>query len=316
MRSFKSKLLSACAWAAPVLAAVLPSHERAAPRAEGKLVQLDLQQNYAQATFSVPCTGCLGHPHTGQDDESLILKFASHAQDHACGSSNITLNGQYLPQEWDGDFAFGSGSYSGVTDLEQNEWFRQRDLDLEWKSACLHGQEETDEAAQVLTVNIKAIDGKALIVPSGFTISFKQQTSPPALLRLEATPNPFASNKDVAESWREPPLNLRLVVTDQAEKESAYLSLESEFRELKALQAELEQLQLAISDKKKYIHAQIRKEAKNFTEELNQCDGISCILQTIAHKAHGACRQRVNQLRVGTGEGAPDHRAVNRRSEP
>lgn len=221
------------------------------------------------------------------------MSFTSHAQDQACGSSNITLNGVYLPQEWDGDFASGSGSFSGVTDLQQNEWFLQRDLDLEWKSACLHGQEETDEAAQVLTVNIKAIDGKALSTPSGFTISFKQQTSPPLLLRLESAPNPSASDKAVAESWREPPISLRLFVVNtigQVDHEAPYHSLEDDIRDLKALQAKVKELQQAISDKKKHINTQLRKEAKNFTEELNHCDSIACILRTIADKAHGAWR--------------------------
>ena len=218
------------------------------------------------------------------------MSFTSHAQDQACGSSNITLNGVYLPQEWNGDFASGSGFYSGVTDLEQNEWFRQRDLDLEWNSACLHGLEETDEAAQVLTVNIKAIDGKALVTPAGFTVSFKPHTSPPSLLRLESVPNLSASSKDVAESWRAPPQHLRLLHSTTAEDVDRSQSLEDDIRELKALQAELEQLQVAISNKKKHIHAQIKKGAKSFTEELNQCDGLSCIARTIAHKANSAWR--------------------------
>ncbi|KAF1850539.1 uncharacterized protein K460DRAFT_271359 [Cucurbitaria berberidis CBS 394.84] len=294
MRSFKSKVLSACAWVAPVFAAVLPSHQREVARPDGGLLQLDLQQNYAQATFSVPCHGCLGHDHTDQNDESLTLSFTSHSQDQPCGSSNITLNGVYLPQEWNGDFASGSGSYSGVTDLQQNEWFLQRDLDLEWKSACLHGHGETDEAAQVLTVNIKAIDGRPLVTPSGFTISFKQQTSPPSLLRLERVPNPSASNKGVADSWREPPQTLRLALSNstvEAETtEPTSHSLEDHIRELEALHAKVQELQQAISQKKKYIHKQLRKQAKNFTEELNQCDSISCIVKTVAHKAHGAWR--------------------------
>jgi len=290
MRSFKSKVLSACAWVAPVLAAVIPQHERQVARPNGNLLQLDLQQNYAQATFSVPCTGCLGHDHTGQDDESLILSFTSHAQDQACGSSNITLNGVYLPQEWNGDFASGSGSYQGVTDLTQNEWFLQRDLDLEWETACLHATEET-EAAQVVTVNIKAIDGKPIDRPSGFTISFKQQTSPPSLLRLESVPNPSASNKEVAESWREPPQSLRLALftTNQTSKgEGKVPSLEDEIRELKVLEIELEAIQSLIAEKRKQIHSRLRQEAQELSHELGECDGISCIIKTIAHKAHGA----------------------------
>jgi hypothetical protein len=195
----------------------------------------------------------------------------------------------YLPQEWTGDFASGSGSYQGVTNLTQNEWFLQRDLDLEWKTACLRGNEET-EAAQVVTVNIKAIDGRPITTPSGFTISFKQQTSPPSLLRLESVPNPSASNKEVAESWREPPRSLRLFLSNNTEdtyEEGETQSLEDDIRELNALETELQELQLLVAEKKKHIHWQLRKEAKNFSYELGQCEGIRCIFKTIAHKAHG-----------------------------
>lgn len=219
------------------------------------------------------------------------MSFTSHAQEEACGSSNITLNGAYLPQEWNGDFASGSGYYPGVTHLQQNEWYLQRNLDLEWKSACLHGDAETDDPAQVLTVNIKAIDGKPILTPSGFTISFKQQTSPPVLLRLESTPVPSASDTEVAESWRQPPPSLRLSfsnTTEGVQEELEKPSLENDFLELKALEAELELLQHAIAEKRKYIKSELRKEAKNFAAELSQCDGIACVLDTIAHKAHGA----------------------------
>jgi hypothetical protein len=218
------------------------------------------------------------------------LSFTSHAHDLACGSSNITLNGLHLPQEWNGDFASGSGSYQGVTNLTQNEWFRQHDLDLEWETACLHANEET-EAAQVVTVNIKAIDGKPIDRPSGFTISFKQQTSPPSLLRLESVPNPSASNKDVAESWREPPQSLRLAlpITAQISKGKVETSsLEDDIRELIVLQKELRTLQSLIAEKKKQIHSHVRQEAQNLSQELGECDGVSCIIKTIAHKAHGA----------------------------
>ncbi|KAI4916199.1 hypothetical protein J4E85_010287 [Alternaria conjuncta] len=288
MRSFKSKVLSACAWAAPVLAGVIPQHERHAARADGNLLQLDLQQNYAQATFSVPCTGCLGRDHTDQDDESLTLSFTSHAQDQACGSSNITLNGLHLPQEWNGDFASGSGSYQGVTDLTQNEWFLQHDLDLEWQTACLRDNLETEEAAQVVTVNIKAIDGKQVTKPAGFTISFKPQTSPPSLLRLESVPNPSASNKDVAESWRKPPRLLRLAfhnVTETSKAKGRIPSLKDDIRELKVLQRELKELESLIAEKKKQIHSVLRQEAKELSHQLGECDGVSCIVQTIAHEA-------------------------------
>jgi hypothetical protein len=220
------------------------------------------------------------------------LSLRSHEQEQPCGTSNITLNGIYLPQEWNGDSASGSGSYSGVTDLQQNAWYLQRQLDLEWTSACLRGIEETDEAAQVLTVTIKGIDGKLLDRPSGFTVSFKQHTSPPSLLRLESTPNPSASNKESAQSWREPPTHLRLTVVnstvDPENLDAPVHSIEDNIRELKALQFELQLLQQAVAEKKKFINSQLRKEVKDFTEEINECHSISCIIKTITHKAHGA----------------------------
>jgi hypothetical protein len=229
------------------------------------------------------------------------LKFTSHAQDEACGSSNITLNGIHLPQEWNGDFATGSGSYFAATDLQQDESSLRRDLDLEWNSACLHGNEETDEAAQVLTVSIKAIDGRALIVPSGFTVSFRQQTSPPSLLRIEPVPNPAASEAQVAQSWREPPTHLRLVFINgtATSEEIASLdqSLENDIRELRVLEAELQELQQAIANKKHHIKSKLRKEVKSLAEDINNCEGITCIVKAVVHKAHGAWRIATIRLR-------------------
>ncbi|KAF3039893.1 hypothetical protein E8E12_004542 [Didymella heteroderae] len=290
MRSFKSKVLSAVAFAAAGFAAALPSHgEVARPRNEPLL--LDVQQNYAQATFSVPCTGCSGQAHTDQDDESLILNFTAHSHDEACGSSNITINGVPLPQEWEGDYASGSGSYqyTSLATLQQNDQLPQRDLALAWNSTCLHGNAETDEAAQILTVNIKSIDGVPINTPSGFTISFKQNASPPTLLRLETIPDLAPELSDI---WRDPPAHLRLVFGNAtaAETNRTNVSLEDEIRELRALQAELAAIQQAVASKKQYINSQIRKEAKCFTEELKHCNSISCVLKTVADKAHGAWR--------------------------
>jgi hypothetical protein len=210
----------------------------------------------------------------------------------------------YLPQEWNGDFASGSGSYSGVTDLQQHAGSLERDLDLEWNSTCLHGNGDTDEAAQVLTVNIKAIDGKVLSTPSGFTVSFKQQTSPPSLLRFASVPDPSASDKDLSQAWREPPTHLRLVfLNDNATAQGSPLtgqSLEDDIRELRVLQAELIKLQQAIAQKKDRINSQLRKEVNSLTEEINDCEGIACILNAIAHKAHGAWKIAVVRFKPDT----------------
>jgi hypothetical protein len=229
------------------------------------------------------------------------LSFKTHSIEEACGSANITLNGVYLPQEWNGDLAFGSGTFSGVSDLQTNAWFQQHDLDLEWESKCLHGIETSPEnkandAAQVLTVTIKAIDGQPIDRPSGFTISFKQ-ISPPELLRLEAFPNHSAGDKEHAEAWREPPPHLRLIsspVQDEEHKvthapgQSSHI--EDEIRELRALQAAVQELNKAIKAKKAHIESQLKQETKDFKNKLQECDSITCVFKTIAHGAHGAWR--------------------------
>ncbi|KAJ4353630.1 uncharacterized protein N0V89_005360 [Didymosphaeria variabile] len=294
MRFSKKKLLVACARALPALAAVLPPGgvRSDVARPEGKqLLDLDLHEDYAQATFTVPCAGCLG---TSHDDESIVLSVKTHANEEACGVSNITLNGAYLSQEWNGDFASGSGSYTGVTDIQENAWFLQHDLDLEWESACLHGEEEADDTAQVLTVNIKSIDGKSLSLPyPGFTLSFKQ-ASPPELLRLQSTPDLIASSSEHAESWRKPPTHLRLTLPKlkgvESFETSGHSELEDDIQELKALEKEAKKLQKAIAEKKKYIDSQVRKEAQSFKEELQNCDNLTCVAKTIASGARGAWR--------------------------
>lgn len=215
-----------------------------------------------------------------------VLNFTAHSNDEACGSSNITINGVPLPQEWTGDHASGSGSYQ-YTSLAavQNEQPPHRDLALAWNSTCLYGNAETDEAAQILTVNIKAIDGIPITTPSGFTISFKQNSSPPSLLRLETIPDLAPELSDI---WRDPPAHLRLVFGNTTS--NGPVSLEDQIRELRALEAELQAIQQAVATKKQHINSQLRKEAKCLGEELKHCDGISCILKTVAGKAHGAWR--------------------------
>lgn len=184
----------------------------------------------------------------------------------------------------------------------------QRDLDLEWNSACLHGNEETDEAAQVLTVSIKAIDGKVLDIPSGFTVSFKQQTSPPSLLRLEPVPNQAAGNDDVAPSWRNPPTHLRVLFLNHTLSASPNRSLEEDILELQVLEAQLKKLQQAIAEKKTSITFRLSNETTSLKEDINNCDGLACIIKAVAHKAHGAWQVAIIRLKPSQSEdmGRPD----------
>ena len=180
----------------------------------------------------------------------------------------------------------------------------QHDLDLEWESSCLHGAQETDVAAQVLTVNIKSIDGKLLSTPyPGFTLSFRQ-ASPPELLRLQSTPDLSAATRERAESWRRPSADLRLVLPEHDSSGTTGgnnpSQLEVEISELKALEAEVQKLQEIIAGKRKYIDSQVSKETQNFKEELQNCNNWTCVAKTLADGAHGAWRILYVRLR-------PDH---------
>jgi hypothetical protein len=165
---------------------------------------------------------------------------------------------------------------------------------------------------RVLTVNIKAVDGRPLDTPSGFTVSFNQHLTPPALLRLETVPDPSATADQVSETWRDPPTRLRIVVNvpERVQANTAPVSLQDDIRELKALQAELQVLQQAIARKKKHINSRLRNEANIFTEELTNCEGISCVVKTIADKAHGVWHVLSLHLHPGSQAddmGRPEH---------
>jgi hypothetical protein len=254
------------------------------------------------------------------------LSFKTHSADEGCGSSsNITLNGIYLPQEWSGNFASGTGSFSSVPDLEENAWFSQHDLDLEWESACLLAQEPTvesaddqppqhraDDAVQVLRVTIKSIDGKVLESPSGFTISFNQAASPPELLRFEPTPNRSIITKTDTEEWRAPPPHLRLSLQTfhkgphdlenfpvLASHKDTPASLEDDLRALETLQAQIKHLQKAIAEKQNQIHSQFNQEAQHVKQELKDCDSLRCVAKVLGDKTRGAWRVLYIRIRPG-----------------
>ncbi|KAF2713357.1 hypothetical protein K504DRAFT_135932 [Pleomassaria siparia CBS 279.74] len=328
MPSLRSKALSAWAWASllkATVSAVLPGvellgHHHHHPPLTSSILELDLQETFAEATFTVPCAECLGPHHSSHGDDALdtiTLNFKTHSIDQPCGSTNISLNGVYLAQEWKGDVGFGSGSFAAVHHLQSSAWFQQHDLDLEWETKCLHGKEaspkkKNDDAAQVLTVTLKAIDGQNIDNPSGFTISFKQ-ISPPQLLRWEPKPDRSAGDKHHAESWRDPPANLRInstAIKDQGPKlvhRPGQSIVEDEIRELRALQAEVHKLNRVIKEKKTHIDLLLQKESHDFKNALHECDSITCVFKTLAHGAKGAWRVAYVRFRPSDHHHHPHH---------
>lgn len=288
-------LLPALAAAAVLPPSIRRSQGRSQALDDVKPLVLELDAQNAQATFSVPCQGCLG----ADDDESLVFDFQVFPSDQPCGEANITLNGQQLIQEWNGFRADGNGSISS-SNKATSEHEPDHDLDLSWETACLfeslpesNESEYGSDVAQVLTINIKKVDHKSVVDSAGFTVSFKQAARKVELLRLATNPITLPDSLD-GESWRNPPAGLRLVPVDFDDLPEGFFhqssSIQDEIELLRQLESEEKEIQERIRHQKKIIHAHMREHAHSLKDELQTCDNISCIFKAFLHKAHGAVR--------------------------
>ncbi|KAH7052143.1 hypothetical protein B0J12DRAFT_65221 [Macrophomina phaseolina] len=288
-------LLPALAAAAALPPPVHNPHGRSQPLDDVRPLVLELDALNAQATFSVPCQGCLG----ADDDESLVFDFQVFPSDQPCGEANVTLNGQHLVQKWNDLRAEGNGSVSS-SNKATSEHEPDHDLDLSWETACLFEslpeldeQEYGDDVAQVLTVNIKKVDEKSVRNPAGFTVSFKQTARKVELLRLAT--NPITLPKPLGgKDWRNPPADLRLAPVNLDDLPEGFFhqstSIEDEIELLRQLESEEKEIQERIRNQKKIIHAHMREHAHSLKDELQTCDNLSCIFKAFLHKAHGAAR--------------------------
>ena len=89
-------------------------------------------------------------------------------------------------------------------------------------------------------------------------------------------------------------------VPEGVQANTAVVSLQDDIRELQALQAQLQSLQQTIVHKKRHINARLLNEANIFAEPLADCAGVSCVVKTIANKAHGAWQVLYLHLHPGT----------------
>ncbi|KAF2089736.1 hypothetical protein K490DRAFT_9086, partial [Saccharata proteae CBS 121410] len=273
----------------------------------------------AQATFSVPCQGCLG----GEDDDSLLFDFQVFPSDQPCRVSNISLNDQQLTQHWSGIRANGQGSISSSS-RATDEHDTGHELILSWETSCLYDnlpktdESHPDHVAQVLTVVVKEVDGKAVEGSAGFTVSFRQLARQVELLRLATQPHPAAAEVDAAEDWRNPPAGLRLAPVDLKDLPDGFVrhgaSIEDELAHLRDLESQEKEIQERIRNQKEVIKNLMRENSHSLTEELGTCDSISCILKTFIRKAHGAVR--IIYIRFRPEHHPPPHEDAMAHSPP
>ncbi|GME26467.1 hypothetical protein GTA08_BOTSDO10161 [Neofusicoccum parvum] len=286
-------LLPALAAAAVLPPALHRAHARAQSLDDVRPLVLELDAQNAQATFSVPCQGCLG----ADDDESLVFDFQVFPADQPCGESNVTLNGHPLIQEWNGIRAAGNGSISS-SNKATDEHDPEHDLELSWETACLFDSvlestesEYGNDVAQLLTVNIRKVDDRSIHDAAGFSVSFKQAARKVELLRLAINPTSLPDAGE-GEDWRDPPAELRLVSVDFDDLPEGFFhqssSIEDEIELLRKLEADEKEIQERIRHQKKIIHAHMRDHAHSLRDELQTCDNLSCVFRAFLHKAHGA----------------------------
>ncbi|KKY23121.1 hypothetical protein UCDDS831_g03246 [Diplodia seriata] len=285
--SFKHALawLPALAAAAALPPPAHRAHARSQDLDDVKPVVLELDAQNAQATFSVPCQGCLG----ASDDESLVFDFQVFPSDQPCGEANITLNGHPLNQEWNGIRAEGNGTISS-SNRATAEHDPDHDIALSWKTACLFeslaesdASEYGDDVAQLLTVNIQKVDDRGLHSPAGFSVSFKQTARKVELLRLATSPVSLPDTLE-GQDWRDPPADLRLVSVDFADLPEGFFrqsaSIEDEIETLRELEAEEKRIQERIRQQKEVIHQHMRDHAHSLKDELKTCDNLSSQVHT------------------------------------
>lgn len=316
MRSrLSKKLLSYAALIAlPALTASTPASlnrddAQAGLNSKPDVLGLDLQAEYAQATFRAPCRDCLGK----DGPQSLILGFRTLADEKPCGHTNLFLNGFPLPHGHKGESgvaAHGEGLVGKVPGLDENAPYGTLDLKVNWSLLCIRAQGASggtyldNNVTELLTVNIEQVGERR--IPSwesvGFTVSFKQN-APPEVLRLSTVPDPSAGDRDLIEAWRNPPTHLRLKSSDgedlpDANADDSQQVIDRELSELEALQAKVEELSKAIREKEQKINAHIRQQVQSLKslKEIEDCDSAICVLKAAPGRARGALKSFYSHL--------------------
>jgi hypothetical protein len=186
-----------------------------------------------------------------------------------------------------------AGSVFGSAQLQVSE----HEVRLVWGSYCLRASESSSDATQVFSLAIGSVDGRNVqYARPGFTVSFKD-AFPPEFLLASENPVDWAQIHRELEQWIDPSPELRIknpvfeaeTTEDQSAPESD-ADIEKHVEDLRLLEAQLELLQILISDKKKFIHTEFHGDLSRIKEEVHQCDGVLCILKTICRKVRGAAR--------------------------
>jgi hypothetical protein len=206
------------------------------------------------------------------ESETLGFRLEILDSDAACGYGNVTLDGQVLPQTFDGEVSKGQGSIT--TD-------RMSILVASWSFHCIkvNGQPE----AQFMKFLIDFVDGKSL-QDTGFSVLFRQ-TDGTEIMNIEtdmSIPDHIVANPD--------PEGLRPIGEDI---EFPQYTVEDDLAELDYLYAQLRELHYLIAEKERAVAEHDNEDSE---EDIKDCDSLKCIVKTVADQARNAAHVIYSKL--------------------
>lgn len=213
-----------------------------------------------------------------------LFNLQAFPSEKPCGTSNLTLNGVPLLQEWE-----SAGIHAqGLASVNSSG----HELNLFLRSDCLYGSEGISgpSATQLLTFTIEKVNSQIIKSISGFSLSFKQAPTP-ELLRLSVVPDFEARDQPYSEAWRNPPANLRLIPVSEDQEgfeTQRQLTIADHIEDLNRLEAQATLLQKLIEEKKEFIKAEFKEGAHALKEEIKQCESLVCIIKAIGRKVRAA----------------------------
>ena len=126
------------------------------------------------------------------------LELHVEGVESACGESDVHLNRQKLPVQWDGDKGYGHGL---LETFGQTQAF--------WNVVCLYNSDISTEGSQqeedVIHLLRLRFEPHSSYQSPGFTISYKQKKSP-SIVRFSPSFIEFESVEAIAGQWRSPSL--------------------------------------------------------------------------------------------------------------
>ena len=185
----------------------------------------------------------------------------------------MTVDGQALPQNVEGDVSTGKGSFTTI---------RKDIVGASWSFHCVKVNGQPD--SQFLKFVVGVLDGEA-IEGVGFSALFRQAGST-EIIHIEtdlSLPDQIVANPN--PDGLEP--------LDDEDREFSQFSIEQEMDELDWMRAQLKELEYLIFIKEQLVAEHARP---HFDEEIKDCDSLKCVARAVVEKARNAAHKAFSKI--------------------